>query len=255
VTVWLSAPEGLGIAWSGHAQAWELKGADVVLYLHGQMCTPPRPGVEGCEVVLRFDAPAEGAAADAAPAPPGALASSPRPRPRPGSAAAEPVEAAAATPPDGVPQAEPPAQAPAAPAPAPDAAAPPPDPAAAEDAPGWTSARLPDETGWFARVEDPESGARIDWICAKGRESRFALTPAPEGGAITIDVDGRTQDFAVSIEEGTAYAAVAIGSPLFLHIASGKGFSVLDAAGARVARFSMRDAPSAIGQAEGRCQF
>jgi hypothetical protein len=125
----------------------------------------------------------------------------------------------------------------------------------AEDAPGWISARLPDETGWFARVGDPESGARIDWICAKGHESRFALTPAPQGGTITIDVDGRTQDFDVTAEGGTAYASVAIGSPLFLHIASGKGFSVLDAAGAQVARFSMRDAPSAIGQAEGRCQF
>jgi hypothetical protein len=30
---------------------------------------------------------------------------------------------------------------------------------------------------------------------------------------------------------------------------------VLDGAGAPVARFSMQGAPSAIGQAEGRCQF
>jgi hypothetical protein len=124
-----------------------------------------------------------------------------------------------------------------------------------EAAPGWTSAQLPDNAGWYARVEDPDSGARIDWICAKGRESLFALTPAPEGGTITIDVDGRSQEFAVTAEAGTAYAPVAIGSPLFLHIASGKGFRVLDASGAQVARFSMRDAPSAIGQAEGRCQF
>jgi hypothetical protein len=261
VTVWLSRPEGLSVAWGGHAQAWELKGAEVVLYLHGQMCTPPRAGVEGCEEVLRFDRAAAPAAA-AAPVPPGALASSPRPRPRPGGVAS--AEAAAAPPPAEGSQPETKgtdaeAAAPATPTPLPPDTAAPESPvlptATDEAAPGWTSARLPDDTGWYARVEDPESGARIDWICAKGRESRLALTPAPEGDTITIDVDGRTQEFAVTAEDGTAYAPVAIGSPLFLHIASGQGFRILDAAGAPVARFSMRDAPLAIGEAEGRCQF
>jgi hypothetical protein len=253
VTVWLSGPGGLSPGWNGHAQAWELRGTEVLLYLHGEMCTPPRTGVEGCEKALRFDAPAD----EAGPVPPGALASSPRPRPRPGSAAAEPVDTAAAPAPAEAAAPDPPvAETPAAPAPAPDTAiAAPAEPAVAGDAPGWTSAQLPENKGWYARVEDPDSGARIDWICAKGKESLFALTPAPEGDTITIDVDGRMQDFAVTAENGTAFAPVAIGSALFLHVASGKGFRVLDAAGTPVARFSMRDAPLAIGQAEGRCQF
>lgn len=262
VTVWLSGPEGLSVAWGGHAQAWELRGTEVVLFLHGQMCTPPRTGVEGCEEVLRFDAPAATPSA-AAPVPPGALASSPRPQPRPGSAASEAVAAEpepAETPPPDATAADTPQTPDATDAPPGTAAAPAPDgpvipSAAGEAAPGWTSARLPDETGWYARVEDPETGARVDWICGKGRESVFALTPAPDGGTITIDVDGRTQDFAVTAENGTAYAPIAIGSPIFLHIASGQGFRVLDAAGAPVGTFSMRDAPLAIGQAEGRCQF
>ena len=257
VTVWLSGPDGLSVGWSGHAQAWELRGTEVLLYLHGEMCTPPRPGVEGCEEALRFDAPAAESAAERGPRSAGRARLLPAPTPAPGAAPrlsdgrrACPGRGPAARrdrctklPPPRRPRPTLLSRAPADPA------------VMAEDAPGWTSARLPDETGWFARVEDPESGARIDWICAKGRESRFALTPAPEGGTITIDVDGRTQDFAVTAEGGTAYAPVAIGSPLFLHIASGQGFRVLDAAGAPVARFSMRDAPSAIGQAEGRCQF
>jgi hypothetical protein len=257
VTVWLSDADGLSAGWSGHAQAWELRGTEVLLYLHGEMCTPPRTDVEGCEETLRFDAPSADSAADAAPVPPGALASSPRPRPRPGTAATGAVVTAVApAPAEAAPPDAPVAETPAAPSPAPDTAtAAPTGPAIPGDAPGWTSAQLPDNAGWYARVEDPETDARIDWICAKGRDSLFALTPAPEGDTITIDVNGRTQEFAVTAEDGTAYAPVAIGSALFLHIASGKGFRVLDAAGHPVARFSMRDAPLAIGQAEGRCQF
>jgi hypothetical protein len=256
VTVWLSGTNGLSTGWSGYAQAWELKGTEVVLYLHGQMCTPPRTGVEGCEEVLRFDGspPAGGAAV---PVPEGALASSPRPQPRPGGAVAAapvagaPVEEAHAA---EAPLAEPPAaEDPVAEAPA----APAPDLPAlmGEAVPGWTMGEMENGAGWYARVEDPESGARIDWLCAKGRQSVLALTPHDGGETIDIAVDGRVQTFEVETEDGTAFVPVAIASPVFLHIASGQAFSVLDATGAPVARFSMQGAPSAIGQAEGRCQF
>jgi hypothetical protein len=257
VTVWLSGGDGYATEWGGHAQAWELKGTEVVLYLHGQMCTPPRTGVEGCEEVLRFDGAAGGAGGAAAPVPEGALASSPRPQPRPGGAvAAAPVaeptvaeQTAAAGPADEPPPPEEPvAEAPAAPAPGLPAAM-------GEAVPGWTMGETENGAGWYARVEDPASGARLDWLCAKGRQSVLALTPHDGAATIAIDVDGRVQTFDVETENGTAYTPVAIASPVFLHIASGRAFSVLGADGAPVARFSMQGAPSAIGQAEGRCQF
>ncbi|WP_138470871.1 hypothetical protein [Poseidonocella sp. HB161398] len=54
VTVWLSRGSGLEPGWSGHAQAWSLGEGGVVLSLHGQFCTPPRSGADGCQRVLRF---------------------------------------------------------------------------------------------------------------------------------------------------------------------------------------------------------
>ena len=72
VTVWLSGVAGHAVAWGGHAQAWELRGPEVVVMLHGQMCTPPRVGAEGCEVAMRFDDNASsrpGAAGDPVAAP------------------------------------------------------------------------------------------------------------------------------------------------------------------------------------------
>jgi hypothetical protein len=124
-----------------------------------------------------------------------------------------------------------------------------------EAVPGWTMAEMENGVGWYARVEDPATGARVDWICAKGRQSVLAFTPHDGAETIAISVDGRVQTFEAETEDGTAYLPVAIASPVFLHIASGQAFSVLDAASAPVARFSMQGAPSAIGQAEGRCQF
>lgn len=236
VTVWLSGSGGLEAAWGSHAQEWRLEGQAVVVSLHGQMCTPPRTGYDGCEVSLRFDGASSPGAAGAAPSD---QAASPRPRARPGGAPA-PVPTPAA----------------AAPAPAPATSDAPALPSVMGDAAsGWTHGQTADGAGWYARVDDPDSGARIDWLCAKGRTSLLALTPHDGAGTITIDVDGRVQSFEVQAENGTAYVPVAVGSPVFLHIASGQAFSVLDAGGAPVARFPMLGAPSAIGQAEGRCQF
>jgi hypothetical protein len=195
VTVWLSGPGGHAVGWGGSAQAWELRGPEVVLFLHGQLCDPPRVGAEGCEVALRFDAAA-------APA---------------GAAPAAPV----------------PTDAPVA---------------------GWTFDRTADGAGWYAGTVDAGSGARLDWLCAKGRQSYLAVTPFAGAGPLVLDVDGRVQSFEVLVQNGTAYAPVSVTAPIFAHVASGAGFAVLDTAGRPVARFSMEGAPGAIGQAEGRCR-
>lgn len=55
VTVWLSAPAGYTVGWGGSAQAWELRGKEVVVSLHGQLCKPPRVGAQSCAVAMHFD--------------------------------------------------------------------------------------------------------------------------------------------------------------------------------------------------------
>lgn len=52
VTVWLSGPAGYSVAWGSHAQAVEVRDGKVVVSLHGQFCSPPRTGADGCEQVL-----------------------------------------------------------------------------------------------------------------------------------------------------------------------------------------------------------
>lgn len=54
VTVWLSGPSGYFVGRSGHAQAWEIEGSTFRGFIHGQMCNPPRTGVDGCEEVRDF---------------------------------------------------------------------------------------------------------------------------------------------------------------------------------------------------------
>lgn len=55
VTVWLSGPEGHAVAWAGNAQGWTLRGTEIVVFLHGQLCAPPRVGADACEMAMRFD--------------------------------------------------------------------------------------------------------------------------------------------------------------------------------------------------------
>jgi hypothetical protein len=75
VSVWLSGPGGHAQAWGSHAQAVRVEGAEVVASLHGQLCDPPRTGVDGCEERLSF-------AAAPAPAPaPAPQAAAPAPAP------------------------------------------------------------------------------------------------------------------------------------------------------------------------------
>jgi hypothetical protein len=228
VTVWLSGPGGHSVGWGGSAQTWRLDGAEVVLSLHGQLCTPPRMGAEGCEVAMNFAGQAGAAPAPAAPQPAElAPGRSPRPKGKPEEAAGT---APFATPP-AVPTPEPPPVA------------------------GWSSGEMPDGSGWFAGVVDAAAGRRVDWLCAKGRRSLFALSPYAGGPRIAIDVDGRVQEFDVEVLDGAAYAPVEIAAPLFLHIVSGPAFTVSEPGGAPLGTFPMEGAPRAIGQAEGRCQF
>lgn len=56
VRVWTSGPQGHTVAWSGYAQEIVWDGPVMVAYLHGQMCTPPRAGFDGCEERIAFDA-------------------------------------------------------------------------------------------------------------------------------------------------------------------------------------------------------
>ena len=67
VTVWLSGPQGHTVGSGGSAQAWKLRGKEVVVGLHGQLCKPPRIGAQSCEVAMRFDQAPPKPAASAAP--------------------------------------------------------------------------------------------------------------------------------------------------------------------------------------------
>lgn len=63
VTVWTSGPGGLAVAWSQSAQAIDWDGTTMIAHLHGQFCTPPRDGAEGCTERVAFSGTAPGAAA------------------------------------------------------------------------------------------------------------------------------------------------------------------------------------------------
>lgn len=252
VTVWVGSPSGHSVAWGGSAQAWRIEGQDVVLSLHGQLCTPPRVGAEGCEEVVRLGAAPEvaaGAGTEAGDAASATLApdASPRPAARP---AARPADGAAAASPAPVAPQTPPATS---------TAAPPPDSPSlpslmGEPAAGWQYAQTADFSGWYAGTKDNATGARLDWLCGKGRPSFLALSPYAGNGRIVIDVDGRVQEFEVQTENGVAYAPISLSDPLFLHIGSGRMLTISDDAGGLIGRFSMDGGPLAIGQAEGRCR-
>jgi hypothetical protein len=238
VTIWVAGPSGHEVAWGGSAQAWRLQGRDVVLSLHGQLCTPPRTGADGCEEVISLG-DTSGAIEAEAPVDVAALAPGASPRPT-----ARPVDDTAT--------AAPAAAEPAATAPAPDA---PSLPALmGEAAAGWQYAQTADLSGWYAGTKDTATGARLDWLCGKGRPSLLALSPYAGTGRIAIDVDGRVQEFEVVTEDGVAYAPISLTDPLFLHIGSGRMLTISDDAGVQIGRFSMDGAPLAIGQAEGRCR-
>lgn len=55
VTVWLSGPDGYFVGGGGYMQEWRIDGRGIRAFLHGQMCNPPRSGVDGCEQISDFD--------------------------------------------------------------------------------------------------------------------------------------------------------------------------------------------------------
>lgn len=223
VKVWLSGAGGLTVAWGGLAQAWRLEGGNVVVSLHGQMCSPPRGGFDGCDVPLRFDG-----LRTSADAPHGAPGPSVRPRPRPA-----PAEDAARS--------------------APGPAARP--PAALQTAPGeWTHGRTADGQGMFAQVVDPSTGARLEWLCAPNRPSLLGVSPIAGPGALVFDVGGRLRQELPQVEGETAYLPIAFTAPLFAHLASGMDFGVATADGRPIGRFSIVAGTGAVGVAEGTCQ-
>ncbi len=57
VTVWTSGPQGHDRAWNSYAQDIAIEGGTLRAYLHGQFCSPPRVGAEGCEEVISFSGP------------------------------------------------------------------------------------------------------------------------------------------------------------------------------------------------------
>ncbi len=67
VTVWVSQAGSHRVAWSSYAQDVQWQGNTLIASLHGQFCQPPKPGFDGCEERVAFDAPSP-AAPDPAPA-------------------------------------------------------------------------------------------------------------------------------------------------------------------------------------------
>jgi hypothetical protein len=211
-------------------------------------CLANSPGAESREysdcVAQICTAIGQGSAAEAAPSAPvsrpqAAPVASLRPQPRPGAepVAAETVEAT----PSAAPSTSP-AEAPRLPAQ---------DPLAA---PGWSFGKTAEGEGMFAGVSDTATGARLDWLCAKGRGSMLALSPYAGGSNVTVAVTGRRQEVAVQVENGTAYMPISLSAPLFLHLASGPEVEFLDRDETLLGRFTMEGAALAIGQAEGRCR-
>lgn len=236
VAIWISGPEGLQNRWGSHVQAWRLEDGVPVMSLHGQLCNPPRSGVEGCEITPDLG---EGGAGGARGAHDGATkpGRSLRPRLRPDlggdEKTASDVAEAGQTP----------------------ALAPPPDPgSAAAPATGWSHGPMADGSGWQAGVADAERGTRIDWLCRKGEDAILALSPYRGDGGFSVSGGMRIVSYDVTVENGVAFTVIDIGSPLFLHIVSDSAFEVADGTGLMLGRFTMEGAPAAIGQAVGRCR-
>lgn len=158
-----------------------------------------------------------------------------------------------------------------APAPKPPTAAKPPlkRPAAAADpaapalpglavapdaAQAWTMGDTSDGRGHYAGTKDAALGSSLNWLCGHGMQSLLALAPYAGDGKVIATVQGRAKEVALQVENGVGYAPIGFAAPLFIHIAAGPEVEFTDSAGKLLGRFTMLDAPTAIGQAEGRCQ-
>jgi hypothetical protein len=119
---------------------------------------------------------------------------------------------------------------------------------------GWIMGDTSDGKGHFAGTKDAALGSSLNWLCGHGVQSLLALAPYAGDGRVVATVQGRAKEVALTVENGVGYAPIGFGEPLFLHIASGPEVAFSDSAGKPLGRFSMTNAPTAIGQAEGRCQ-
>lgn len=127
--------------------------------------------------------------------------------------------------------------------------------AAAPDATkGWVMGDTSDGKGHFAGTKDAALGSSLNWLCGHGVQSLLALAPYSGDGKVVATVQGRAKEVTLQVENGVGYAPIGFGEPLFLHIASGPEVAFSDSTGKELGRFSMTNAPTAIGQAEGRCQ-
>ncbi len=155
------------------------------------------------------------------------------------------------------PRKRPAAAVPATPAPAaPDAAAPAlPGLATAPDGPkGWQFGKTSDGRGYYAGTKDAALGSSLNWLCGHGAQSLLALSPYQGDGKVVFTVQGRPREVQLQVENGVGYTPIGFAAPLFIHIAAGPEVDVTDSAGVLLGRFTLLDAPTAIGQAEGRCQ-
>lgn len=128
-------------------------------------------------------------------------------------------------------------------------------PEAAPDAStSWQFGRTSDGEGYYAGTRDAALGSGLNWLCGHGAQSLLALSPYQGDGKVVFTVQGRPREVQLQVENGVGYVPIGFSAPLFIHIAAGPEVEVTDSTGVLLGRFTLLDAPLAIGQAEGRCQ-
>ncbi|MBL4927603.1 hypothetical protein [Fuscibacter oryzae] len=125
---------------------------------------------------------------------------------------------------------------------------------APDAAQGWVMGDTSDGKGHYAGTKDAALGSSLNWLCGHGVQSLLALAPYTGDGKVVATVQGRAKEVQLQVENGVGYAPVGFAAPLFIHIAAGPEVEFTDSAGKLLGRFTMLNAPTAIGQAEGRCQ-
>lgn len=119
---------------------------------------------------------------------------------------------------------------------------------------GWVMGDTSDGKGHYAGTKDAALGSSLSWLCGHGVQSLLALAPYAGDGKVIATVQGRAKEVQLQVENGVGYTPIGFAAPLFIHIAAGPEVEFSDSAGKLLGRFTMLDAPTAIGQAEGRCQ-
>lgn len=126
--------------------------------------------------------------------------------------------------------------------------------AAPDPAKVWVYGETSDGKGFYAGIKDGARGSSLTWLCGHGLQSLLALTPYAGDGNVVAMVQGRSKAVKLQVENGAGYAPIGFADPLFIHIAAAPEVEFVDSAGTVLGHFFMANAPTAIGQAEGRCQ-